>query len=79
MWVIGCIPRGPACWLVGDRSTDWHPPHQSTLPQPGRDGGKAKPLKKPKSGPKELTEEDLAFKAKQQADKAGAYYRMWVG
>ncbi|KIW97482.1 uncharacterized protein Z519_01066 [Cladophialophora bantiana CBS 173.52] len=31
-------------------------------------GGKVKPLKAPKKEKKELDEEDLAFKAKQQAD-----------
>ncbi|KAI4166213.1 MAG: hypothetical protein LQ342_000099 [Letrouitia transgressa] len=33
-----------------------------------RAGGKAKPLKAPKKEKKELDEEDLAFKKKQQAD-----------
>jgi hypothetical protein len=33
-------------------------------------GGKAKPLKKPKSGKGELDEEDLAFKNKQKAEQA---------
>jgi len=37
---------------------------------PGKDGGKAKPLKKPKSGKGELDEEDLAFKNKQKAEQA---------
>lgn len=31
--------------------------------------GKAKPLTKPKSGPKDLSEEDIAFKKKQAEDK----------
>lgn len=35
----------------------------------GRQGGKAKPLKKPKKGPKELDEDDLAHKQKMQAEK----------
>ncbi|VIO87486.1 Uncharacterized protein BM_BM4218 [Brugia malayi] len=34
----------------------------------GRQGGKAKPLKKPKKGQKELTEEDIAFRKKQQEE-----------
>ncbi|EXJ67509.1 uncharacterized protein Z520_00126 [Fonsecaea multimorphosa CBS 102226] len=33
-----------------------------------REGGKVKPLKAPKKDKKDLDEEDLAFKAKQQAD-----------
>ncbi|KAI4214402.1 MAG: hypothetical protein LQ351_003155 [Letrouitia transgressa] len=33
-----------------------------------RAGGKAKPLKAPKKEKKELDEEDVAFKKKQQAD-----------
>jgi len=41
-----------------------------TIPQPGRDAGKAKPLKAPKKAAKELTEEDLAFKNKQKAEAA---------
>lgn len=44
------------------------PPSHPT--QPGRDGGKAKPLKAPKKERTELTEEDVAFKAKQKADAA---------
>ncbi|KAK4241974.1 translation machinery associated TMA7 [Achaetomium macrosporum] len=32
-----------------------------------REGGKAKPLKAPKKGPKELDEEDKAFLEKQRA------------
>ncbi|KAK3306532.1 translation machinery associated TMA7 [Chaetomium strumarium] len=32
-----------------------------------RDGGKAKPLKAPKKGPKELDEEDKAFLEKKRA------------
>merc|ERR1711937_483064 len=35
----------------------------------GRQGGKAKPLKKPKKGPKDLDEDDLAHKQKMQAEK----------
>lgn len=31
--------------------------------------GKAKPLTKPKAGPKDLSEEDIAFKKKQAEDK----------
>ncbi|KAI9734683.1 MAG: Translation machinery-associated protein 7 [Cirrosporium novae-zelandiae] len=34
----------------------------------GREGGKAKPLKAPKKEKKELDEDELAFKKKQQAD-----------
>ncbi|KAK3262028.1 hypothetical protein CYMTET_29093 [Cymbomonas tetramitiformis] len=38
---------------------------------PGRDGGKAKPLKKPKAkGNDDEDEDDKAFKAKQKADAA---------
>ncbi|EAL92530.1 Translation machinery-associated protein 7 [Aspergillus fumigatus] len=33
-----------------------------------REGGKAKPLKAPKKGKKELDEEDLAFKERQRAE-----------
>ncbi|KAK3807186.1 MAG: coiled-coil domain-containing protein 72 [Linnemannia elongata] len=36
----------------------------------GRAGGKAKPLKAPKKKVNELDEEDVAFQAKQKADKA---------
>lgn len=36
----------------------------------GRDGGKAKPLKKAKPSSKELTEEDLEFKKKQKEEQA---------
>ncbi|KAJ3072332.1 hypothetical protein HDU98_003788 [Podochytrium sp. JEL0797] len=36
----------------------------------GRAGGKAKPLKAPKKGPKDLDEDDLAFHAKQKAEQA---------
>lgn len=36
----------------------------------GRDGGKAKPLKKPKPTSKELTEEDLEFKKRQKEEQA---------
>lgn len=34
-----------------------------------RQGGKAKPLKKPKKAPKNLDETDIEFKKKQQEDK----------
>ena len=34
-----------------------------------REGGKQKPLKAPKAAPKDLSPEDLAFKAKQAAEK----------
>lgn len=34
----------------------------------GRQGGKLKPLKQPKKGPKELSEEDIEFKKKQQEE-----------
>ncbi|EIE82922.1 coiled-coil domain-containing protein 72 [Rhizopus delemar RA 99-880] len=34
----------------------------------GRQGGKLKPLKKPKKGSQDLDEEDLAFKKKQQEE-----------
>lgn len=37
---------------------------------PGREGGKAKPLKKPASKGKELDESDLAFKQKQKEEAA---------
>eukprot|EP00871_Galdieria_phlegrea_P005719 jgi/Galph1/634/GphlegSOOS_G5433.1 len=36
----------------------------------GRAGGKAKPLKKPKSSSKELTEDDMDFKKKQKEEQA---------
>ncbi|GJD12802.1 hypothetical protein Gasu2_68730 [Galdieria sulphuraria] len=35
-----------------------------------QDGGKAKPLKKPKPSSKELTEEDLEYKKKQKEEQA---------
>lgn len=35
----------------------------------GRQGGKKKPLKQAKKGPKELDEDDLAFKQKQKEDQ----------
>lgn len=35
----------------------------------GREGGKKKPLKAPKKESKDLTDEDKAFQAKQQAEK----------
>jgi len=38
----------------------------------GKAAGKAKPLKKPKVEQKDLSEEDLAFKKKQQEDKNAA-------
>ncbi|KAK2767824.1 hypothetical protein FQN54_003985 [Arachnomyces sp. PD_36] len=34
----------------------------------GREGGKAKPLKAPKKGTKELDDEDRAFQEKQRAE-----------
>ncbi|EGT39291.1 hypothetical protein CAEBREN_19909 [Caenorhabditis brenneri] len=34
----------------------------------GRQGGKAKPLKAPKKGEKDLSEEDIEFKKKQQEE-----------
>ncbi|KAK4215319.1 translation machinery associated TMA7 [Rhypophila decipiens] len=34
-----------------------------------REGGKAKPLKAPKKGPKELDEDDKAFLEKKKADE----------
>lgn len=37
---------------------------------PGREGGKAKPLKKPATKGKELDESDLAFKQKQKEEAA---------
>eukprot|EP00192_Tetraselmis_astigmatica_P023588 CAMPEP_0117663818 /NCGR_PEP_ID=MMETSP0804-20121206/8829_1 /TAXON_ID=1074897 /ORGANISM="Tetraselmis astigmatica, Strain CCMP880" /LENGTH=54 /DNA_ID=CAMNT_0005470889 /DNA_START=127 /DNA_END=291 /DNA_ORIENTATION=- len=37
---------------------------------PGKDGGKAKPLKAAKSGKKELDEHDLDHKNKQKAEAA---------
>jgi hypothetical protein len=36
----------------------------------GKEGGKAKPLKAPKKGVKELDDEDIAFQAKQKAEQA---------
>jgi hypothetical protein len=36
---------------------------------PGKDGGKAKPLKQAKAGEKVVLEEDLAFKKKQMEEK----------
>lgn len=47
-----------------------HPNPHILRAQPGRDGGKSKPLKAPKKERAELTEEDVAFKAKQKADAA---------
>ncbi|EFO87246.1 hypothetical protein CRE_25762 [Caenorhabditis remanei] len=35
----------------------------------GRQGGKAKPLKAPKKGDKDLTEDDIEFKKKQQEEQ----------
>lgn len=35
----------------------------------GRQGGKKKPLKQAKKGPKDLDEEDLAFKQKQKEEQ----------
>ena len=37
---------------------------------PGKEGGKAKPLKKAKGKTVDLDEDDLAFKAKQKEDAA---------
>lgn len=37
---------------------------------PGREGGKAKPLKKPATKGKDLDETDLAFKQKQKDEAA---------
>eukprot|EP00462_Mataza_sp_D1_P003776 CAMPEP_0175100312 /NCGR_PEP_ID=MMETSP0086_2-20121207/7021_1 /TAXON_ID=136419 /ORGANISM="Unknown Unknown, Strain D1" /LENGTH=55 /DNA_ID=CAMNT_0016374417 /DNA_START=33 /DNA_END=200 /DNA_ORIENTATION=+ len=37
---------------------------------PGKEGGKAKPLKQAKAKAKNLTDDDIAFKNKQKADKA---------
>ena len=50
--------------------TATYPTNSPTNAMPGRDGGKAKPLKAPKKAAKELTEEDLAFQAKKKADAA---------
>lgn len=36
---------------------------------PGKDGGKAKPLKMGKGAEKVVTDEDVAFAAKQKADQ----------
>lgn len=36
---------------------------------PGKDGGKAKPLTKPKANEKVVLDEDIAFKAKQKAQQ----------
>uniref|UniRef100_A0A061RYA9 Translation machinery associated TMA7 n=1 Tax=Tetraselmis sp. GSL018 TaxID=582737 RepID=A0A061RYA9_9CHLO len=37
---------------------------------PGKDGGKAKPLKTPKKQGKDLDESDIEFRNKQKADAA---------
>jgi len=37
---------------------------------PGRQGGKAKPLKAPKKGEKEVDDEDAEFKKKQREEQA---------
>ena len=37
---------------------------------PGKDGGKAKPLKKPKGKQDDLDDDDIAFKQKQKEDAA---------
>lgn len=37
---------------------------------PGKDGGKAKPLKKPKGKQEDLDDDDIAFKQKQKEDAA---------
>ena len=39
------------------------------LKMSGRQGGKAKPLKKPKKGPKDLDEDDIVHKQKMMAEK----------
>lgn len=39
------------------------------LAMTGRQGGKAKPLKQPKSAKKDLDEDDVEFKKKQQEEK----------
>eukprot|EP00238_Polyblepharides_amylifera_P015796 CAMPEP_0196581796 /NCGR_PEP_ID=MMETSP1081-20130531/35631_1 /TAXON_ID=36882 /ORGANISM="Pyramimonas amylifera, Strain CCMP720" /LENGTH=64 /DNA_ID=CAMNT_0041902151 /DNA_START=57 /DNA_END=251 /DNA_ORIENTATION=- len=36
----------------------------------GKDGGKAKPLKQAKKGPKDLDDEELAFKQRQKDEAA---------
>jgi hypothetical protein len=36
---------------------------------PGKEAGKAKPLKQPKKGPKEYDEDDAAFLAKKKAEE----------
>ena len=45
-------------------------PHYATylLKMPGKAGGKAKPLTKPKAGEKVVLDEDIAFKKKQQEE-----------
>jgi|TARA_B110000977_G_scaffold56633_1_gene76965 hypothetical protein len=40
------------------------------MPSGSREGGKAKPLKKPKGKDTELTDDDIAFKQKQKEDAA---------
>jgi hypothetical protein len=42
---------------------------------PGRDGGKAKPLKAPKKGEKVMTDEDMAFKQKQKVSGSPSLLR----
>jgi len=39
------------------------------MPAGSREGGKKKPLKQAKKGPKDLDDEDLAFKQKQREEK----------
>ncbi|XP_078677316.1 translation machinery-associated protein 7-like isoform X2 [Branchiostoma floridae x Branchiostoma belcheri] len=43
--------------------------HNEATNMSGREGGKKKPLKQPKKGPKDLDDEDIAFKQKQKEDQ----------
>lgn len=45
-----------------------HPALTSSTTMPGKAGGTAKPLKAPKGAEKNLSEEDIAFQAKQKAE-----------
>jgi len=48
----------------------FHHPTRVSTNMSGKQGGKAKPLKAPKKGEKNLSEEDIAFQKKQKEEAA---------
>eukprot|EP00798_Chlamydomonas_sp_ICE-L_P024235 gene24235-9834_t len=67
---IDCSEQGRQRSLFAASTVQNRGPEVAEAPGgPGKEGGKAKPLKAPKKGPKEYDEDDLAFLEKKKADE----------